>query len=128
MNIIQVVAIGLVATVLIVTLREERPEISILMSIVTGVLIFIFIIDKVAYVIEVLKDLSNKANLDFIYFTTIVKVIGIAYVCEFGAQIAKDAGEGAIATKIELAGKVMILVISIPILLALLELIIKIMP
>lgn len=128
MNIIQIVAIGLVATVLIVTLREERPEISVLLSIITGVLIFIFIIDKVAYVIDVLKDLSNKANLDLIYFTTILKVIGIAYVCEFGAQIAKDAGEGAIATKIELAGKVMILVISIPILLALLELIIKIMP
>lgn len=128
MNIIQIVSIGLVATVLIIILREERPEISILLSIATGVLIFIFIIDKVVYVIDVLKDLSNKANLDFIYFTTILKIIGIAYICEFGSQIAKDAGEGAIATKIELAGKVMILVISIPILMALLELIIKIMP
>ncbi|MGO1368228.1 stage III sporulation protein AD [Senegalia sp. (in: firmicutes)] len=128
MNIVQVVAIALIATLLIVTLREQRPEISILLSVVTGILIFIFIMDKVIFVIDVLKDLSIRANLDFIYFTTILKIIGIAYICEFGAQIAKDAGESSIATKIELAGKVMILVISIPILLSLLELILKIMP
>ncbi|MBS4536201.1 stage III sporulation protein AD [Clostridium sp. D2Q-14] len=128
MNIIQIVAIGLVSTVIMIILREERPEIAVVLSIATGALIFIFIIDKVVYVIDVLKDLSNKADLDFIYFTTILKIIGIAYVCEFGSQIAKDAGEESIATKIELAGKVMILVISIPILMALLDLIIKIMP
>ncbi|NBI06652.1 stage III sporulation protein AD [Senegalia massiliensis] len=128
MNILQIVAISLVATLLIVTIRADRPEIAIMLSLATGVLIFIFIIDKIVFVIDVLKDLSIRADLDFIYFTTILKIIGIAYICEFGSQIAKDAGEGSIATKIELAGKIMILVVSIPILLSLLELILKIMP
>jgi len=128
MNILQIVAISLVATLLIVTIRADRPEISIMLSLATGILIFIFIIDKIVFVIDVLKDLSIRADLDFIYFTTILKIIGIAYICEFGSQIAKDAGEGSIATKIELAGKIMILVVSIPILLSLLELILKIMP
>lgn len=128
MNIIQIVGIGIIATVLIVTIRDEKPEFSLLLSLATGVLIFMFVVERLGYVITVLKDLSRRADFDFIYFATILKIIGVAYICQFGSEIAKDAGEGAIASKIELAGKIMIIIISVPILLALLELIVKIMP
>jgi stage III sporulation protein AD len=63
-----------------------------------------------------------------IYVETILKIIGIAYIAEFGAQITKDAGQGAIASKIELGGKVLILSMAIPILTVIIETIISMLP
>lgn len=128
MEIIQIVGLGIVATILSVILKQQKPEFSIQISIATGLLIFIFVISKLNYVIEVLENLSRRINLDLIYFSTVLKIIGIAYIAEFGAQIARDAGEGAIAAKIELAGKILIMVLAVPVLTSLLDLIIKIMP
>jgi stage III sporulation protein AD len=58
----------------------------------------------------------------------VLKITGIAYIAEFGAEVCKDAGEGSIASKIELAGKVTIIVLAVPIITSLLDLIIKVMP
>jgi stage III sporulation protein AD len=128
MEIMRIVVIGIVAAVLAVLLREERPEIAFMVSIVTGLVIFIFLIAKLDSVMTVLKYFASKASIDVLYFSTILKVIAIAYITEFGAQICRDAGEGAIASKIELAGKVLIMVIAIPILAALMDIMIKIIP
>ena len=57
--------------------------------------------------------MAQKANLDSIYITTVLKVIGIAYIAG-GSQICKDSGEGAIASKIELGGKIL-MVLALPI-------------
>ncbi|MBU5437545.1 stage III sporulation protein AD [Tissierella sp. MSJ-40] len=128
MEILQIVGIGIVSTVLIVILKNTKPEFAIYISLVTGLIIFSMIIGKLGYVIETLNTLSRRANIDFTYFSTILKIIGIAYVAEFGAQISRDAGEDSIAIKIELGGKVIIMVLAIPILLALMDLIVKILP
>lgn len=128
MDIMKIVMIGIIAAVLSVLLKEEKPEIAILISIVTGLVIFVLLITKLNSVMSVLKYLASKANIDALYFSTILKVIAIAYITEFGAQICRDAGEGSIASKIELAGKVLIMVIAIPILAALMDIMIKIIP
>ncbi|WP_352420023.1 stage III sporulation protein AD [Proteiniborus sp.] len=128
MEIIQIVGIGIIATVLSVILKQQKPEFSLQISIVTGLVIFIFVISKLNYVIEVLNSLAKRVDMDLLYFSTILKVIGVAYIAEFGAQIARDAGEGAIASKIELASKILIMVLAVPILTSLLDLIIKIIP
>ncbi len=128
MEIIQIVGIGIIATILSVVLKQQKPEFALQVSIVTGLLIFIFVISKLNYVIEVLNNLAKRVDMDLLYFSTILKVIGVAYIAEFGAQIARDAGEGAIASKIELAGKVLIMVLAVPVLTSLLDLIIKIIP
>lgn len=128
MEIVQIVGIGIIATILAVLLKQEKPEISLQISIVTGLLIFIFVISKLSYVVRVLSNLAQRIDIDFIYFSTILKIIGIAYIAEFGAQISRDAGEETIASKIELAGKIIIMALSVPILLAVLDLILKILP
>lgn len=128
MEIMRIVVVGIIAAVLAVLLREERPEIAFMVSVVTGLVIFIFIIAKLDSVMSVLKYFASKASIDVLYFSTILKVIAIAYITEFGSQICRDAGEGAIASKIELAGKVLIMVIAIPILAALMDIMIKIIP
>lgn len=128
MEIFQIVAIGLVAAVLSVLIKNQKPEIGIYIGLVTGVIIFIFVATKLQSVIEILNQLANKINIDDIYLTTILKIVGIAYIAEFGAQVCKDAGEGVIASKIEFAGKILIMVMSVPILVSLMDLIINIVP
>lgn len=128
MEIFKIVGIGIVATILSLVLKNQRPEISLQISIVTGLVIFIFVVTKLTSVMEVLNLLARKIDIELIYITTIFKIVGIAYVSEFGAQVCRDAGEGAIASKIEFAGKVLIMVLAIPILVALLDLIVRLMP
>ncbi len=123
MEIVQIVAISIIAVILVVLIRQYRPEIALQISVVTGLLIFLLIIFKLASVLEELQMFSRQINIDLVYISTIFRIVGIAYIAEFGAQVCKDAGENAIASKIELAGKVIILVLAVPILMALMDLI-----
>ncbi|NLM03574.1 MAG: stage III sporulation protein AD [Clostridiales bacterium] len=128
MEIFQIVSIGIIASILSVLIKNYRPEISMYISLVTGILIFIFVVTKLQTVIEVLNQLITKVGIDEIYLSIVFKIIGIAYIAEFGSQICQDAGEGVIASKIEFAAKILIMVMAVPILVSLMDLIINIMP
>ncbi|RXT13778.1 stage III sporulation protein AD [Ammoniphilus sp. CFH 90114] len=128
MDIIQVVGLGLVATVLTLIVKEQKPLFAFMIALVTGIIIFLFLIGKISEVIRILERMAVQANLNMIYLETILKIIGIAYIAEFGAQITRDAGQGAIASKIELAGKVLILVMAVPIITVIIETVISLFP
>ncbi|WLD95417.1 stage III sporulation protein AD [Alkalihalobacillus sp. AL-G] len=128
MEIIQIVGFCLIATFLALIIKEQKPAFSFLVILFAGATIFLFLVGKIQAVIEMLERLATNANLNMVYVETILKIIGIAYIAEFGAQITRDAGQGAIAAKIELAGKVLILVMAIPILTVLIETIITLLP
>lgn len=128
MDIIQVVGIGLIATILALILKEHKPMFAFLLVTVTGVILFLVVIGKISEVIRVLEKMAVQANLNMVYLDTILKIIGIAYIAEFGAQVTRDAGQGAIASKIELAGKVLIMVMAIPILTLIVETILRLLP
>lgn len=128
MQLLQIVGIGIVATIIIIVLRIQKPEIAVQASIVTGVIIFMMLASKLSAVIDLLESYADKADIKPVYFTTVLKITGIAYITEFGAEVCKDAGESSIASKIELAGKVTIVVLAVPIITSLLDLIIKVMP
>jgi len=74
------------------------------------------------------EKLATNANVNTVYIETILKIIGIAYIAEFAVQLTKDAGQGSIASKIELAGKILILSMAVPILTVLVETILKMIP
>ena len=128
MEIIQVVGLALIATVLILVIKEQKPMFAFLLAAATGVVIFMLLIGKIGAVIEVLKRLAENSGMESIYLKTVLKIIGIAYIAEFGAQIVRDAGQESIASKIELAGKVLILVLAIPIISIIIETVMKLMP
>jgi len=128
MEIIQIVGLGLSAVILLVVLRGQSPQIAFLLSLLVGVFIFIFLLDRITLVIAMLEKLSVQAGVEMIFLQTILKIIGIAYIAEFAAQIAKDSGEGAIASKIELAGKILILVLALPIVQRVVETVINLLP
>lgn len=128
MEILQVVGVALIGTVLAVFVKERNKEIAILISLATGVIIFLFAVSRVGAVIEVLWNLGSQANINMFYLTTILKIIGIAYIAEFGAQVCRDAGESSTATKVEFAAKVLVMVLALPIVVAILESILRLVP
>ena len=128
MNIMQITAIGLVTALLVIVVKQQRPDIAMMISLAAGSIIFILLLGNIKIIATTVENMAQKANLDSIYITTVLKVIGIAYITEFGSQICKDAGEGAIASKIGLGGKILIMVLALPILTALMEAVLKILP
>jgi len=127
MEIIKIVAFAFTALFIVLIFRGRRDDIAVQISIAVGIIIFLFMIGKIAAVLQFLQQLANKANIDFIYLTTVFKILGIAYLASFCSEICKDAGENSIGTKVDFAGKIFILVLAIPILMAVLQSILKIM-
>lgn len=128
MEIIKITIIGITAAILSVLIKKYNPELSMLIGLVTGVVIMLSVIPQLKSVLDIIYNLYQAVNLDKIYLSIVLKMIAVAYIAEFGVQVCKDAGEGAIASKIEFAGKIIIIIISAPILTALLKLILTIMP
>nr|WP_207789254.1 stage III sporulation protein AD [Neobacillus terrae] len=124
----KIVGIALVATFLALIIKEQKPNFAFLLVVFTGCFIFLFLVDKISEIILMLEKLAINAKVNMVYVETILKIIGIAYIAEFASQITKDAGQGAIASKIELAGKILILAMGIPILTVMIETIIKMIP
>lgn len=128
MDIVKIIGIGLISLIIIIVIKQYRPEFAIYVSIITGVLIILFSVDKLSSIINILTSLSNKTGLNSQYLEILLKITGIAILTEFAVAICNDAGESAIATKVDFGGKIIIISLSIPIIVALLELIIKILP
>ncbi|WP_096190853.1 stage III sporulation protein AD [Neobacillus soli] len=127
-EIIKIIGLALVATFLALIIKEQKPNFAFLLIVFVGCTIFLILVDKIYEIISMLEKLAVNANVNMVYIETILKIIGIAYIAEFAAQITKDAGQGALSSKIELAGKIMILAMAIPILTVLIETIIKLIP
>ena len=128
MDIIKIIGIGFIALIIIVILKQYKPEFAMYVSLIAGVLIFLLIATKISGIIEVLKNIASKATIDSDFITLLIKITGIAILTEFAVSICKDSGETAIANKVDLGGKVIIMSMSIPIMSSLLETIIKMLP
>ncbi|MGB9792078.1 MAG: stage III sporulation protein AD [Thermacetogeniaceae bacterium] len=128
MEILQIVGLGIIVAVFAVLLRQSRPEMAIFLGLCFSIVVFVLVLGKMGAVFAVFRDLARRASVDEVYLVTLLKIIGIAYITEFGAQICRDAGEGTIANKIELAGKILIIVLALPIFIAILEIILRLLP
>lgn len=128
MEIFQVVGLAIVAAVMGIMLRQSKPEMAVLLSIVVGTVIFLMVLGKIGAVLDILKQLAGRAEISNIYLGTILKIVAIAYIADFGAQICRDAGEGAVAVKIEFAAKILVLVLAVPIVVAVLQALLKLVP
>ena len=127
-DVIKIIGIGLLALIIIVILKQYKPEFAIYVSMIAGVLILVLSIQKLTGIINLLQSLANKTYINKSFLSILLKITGIAFITEFAVSICSDAGEKAIASKIEIGSKVIIIAMSIPIITSLLELVIKILP
>lgn len=128
MEIIKIAGIGLIALILIIIIKQYRPEFSVYISLCAGAIILTLVMSKMSGIIGILTELSNKVSNNNGFLTILMKITGIAFITEFAVSICKDSGESAIASKIDLGGKVVVISMSIPIISTLLETIIKVLP
>lgn len=126
MEIVGIVVLCLCAVVFI-TLFEKHKEYAIFLSIIVAITIFFVFMDQFKIILEIIKKLNGYMQIDDAYLRVLLQIMGIAFITEFGAGICKDSGQKAIASNIELAGKIMILVVAAPILMAILNLISEIL-
>lgn len=119
--VMRVVGAALVASVLLVFLRERYPALAVQLMIAFVATVFLLLVPVLSTVVGVFVDLGRRASLQTMYLDTVLRVIGVAYVASFGAQLCKDAKEEALAVAIELAGKVIIALLALPVLLGVLD-------
>lgn len=126
MDIVKIIGIGLIAVVTILILKQYKPEFAIYVSLIAGIAILFISLTQLSGVLDLFKNISSKANINSQYLSLLLKITGIAFLTEFAVSVSNDCGETAIAHKMDLGGKVIIISISIPIITALLETILKI--
>lgn len=127
-EIIKIVGISLTALILIIIMKQYRPEFALYISLIAGALILYLALDKISNIINLLKQICEKSSINSEFLGILIKMTGIAFLSEFAISICKDAGESAIASKVELGSKAVIISMSIPIIYNLLEVILKILP
>jgi stage III sporulation protein AD len=124
----RVLALSFVAVTILVVLRQQRPEMAMLFSLAVGATLLVGVLSAMAPSLAALSDLAAKAKVERYYLDTVLRVIGVAYLADFGAQVCDDAGERSLGRKVELAGKVIIMIMAIPLVSAVLEVILRLLP
>lgn len=128
MDIIKIIGIGIISLILIITIKQYKPEFAIYISLIAGVLILSLSINKLSEIIRLLNNLASKTSINGKFIGLLIKITGIAILTEFAVSLCKDSGESAIANKIDIGGKIMIISISIPIISSLLETVLQVLP
>ncbi len=128
MEIIKIIGIAFIALIIIIMLKQYRPEYAIFISILTGILILFLVMDRLTGIINLIETIQDKFSINTQFIALLIKITGIAFLSEFAISVCKDSGEAAIASKIEIGSKIIIISMSIPIISSLLEIILKILP
>ncbi len=121
MEIVKIVGVAITACIISQILKKEKSDIALLFSLFASVLIIMYAFAKLSDIISLLYDLIDKTNVDKRYLEIIIKITGIAYIASFASDICQDADNKVLASKVEFAGKVIIISLAMPILGALIE-------
>lgn len=125
MDITAIIGVGIIGTILAVTVKSYRPEMALLISVATGIVIFLSIASGLGEIFSYMAEICENAGVDTGFFKVVIKVIAIAYTTQFASGLAMDAGESAIGKKLELAGKTLVLVSLMPVIKNLLDVIVN---
>ena len=128
MDIIKIIGIALTSVVIIIIIKQYKPEFAVYISLIASVLIMFIFMDKLAGIVAFLSNFSEKISGSQEFLKILIKITGIAILTEFAVGICKDVGENAIGAKVDLGGKVIIIAMSIPIISSMLETVLKILP
>lgn len=128
MDIFKILALAILTCIATIIVRQVKPDFASIVAIAGGVVILLFVLNYLGDVLAVFQNIINKTGLSPTLFSTILKIVGIGYLTEFTANLCNDSGNSSLATKVGLAGKIIILFVSLPIITNLIEIIMEILP
>ena len=124
-ELVRICGVGIIGGMLAIMLRRERYETALVVTLVTSVIIGGQVVLGVGELLSEINNIIAECGVDIKYFSLCVKAVGLAYVSQLGAEILRDAGEGAIASKVEAAGKISILLLTMLVITSFLRLCLK---
>lgn len=127
MMILKVISFVFIALFLYLFFKDKRGDLATLIILAAGVIVFLFCLSELGQILTFLKTISQKAGIDIVYLGIVLKILAIAYLASFASEICRDAGAGSLASKVEFSGKIFILALAIPILMAVLDSILQIL-
>lgn len=125
MSIFKLLAVTLMSVVLTVVVKTYRPEMAVQTSIAAGATVLLMLVGQITGVLNMITDAVRRYGLNEEYFTVALKTAGIAYLAQLASQTCMDAGESALAAKVELGGRIMILALAAPVAFKILDLAIE---
>lgn len=127
MEILKYVGFALIVLFLYLMLNEQKKSITSLLLLAAGGILLLALIGPLNEIITFINTIADKANINTVYIGIVLKILAIAYLTSFCSEICKDAGVSSIGSKVELAGKILILALAVPILMAVLDSILMIL-
>lgn len=121
MEVFKIILIGIIGTFLSMTVRAYKAELGVLTALTTAFLLLLYTVPELNDIVNGIRSLSENALIDSVYVKAVVKIIGIAYITQFAAELAKDANESLLSKKLELVGKISIIALMMPIISGLLS-------
>ncbi len=128
MEMARIAGLSLTAVVLLLLLRQEKPVMAVLLGIGYSLFLFFQLLQPLQLVVETLTRLAEQAGVKTFFLKNILKITGIAYLAEFAAVLCADAGEQAVAKKVEFAARILIAVLALPVMTAILETLTNLLP
>ena len=125
MELLKVLILGIILSIITVLLKQIKPEYSLICIIVGSIILIAYILSGITTIFDYFSKIVDKTGIDETLFTTLLKIIGVGYLIEFSAGVCIDSGNGSIADKIVLAGKILIFTLSIPIITNLFNLVLE---
>ncbi|MBQ8444413.1 MAG: stage III sporulation protein AD [Clostridia bacterium] len=126
--ILKIVAIGIITCIATILIKPIRSDFSIFIAIAGGLIIIFMIINYLTGIFATFSNIVNLTGLNGSIYTFLIKIIGIGYLIEFTAGICSDTGNSSLGDKILLGGKIVIMVMALPIVINILEIIMEILP
>lgn len=125
LELIKVLILGIIVSMLVVFLKQVKPEFALLCLVVGSIIIIVFIVNHLTKIFSFFEHVVEKTGINHSLFVSMLKIVGLGYLVEFSASVCRDSGNSSIADKVVLAGKIMIFVVSMPIISNLFEMILE---
>lgn len=113
---VKIALFGIIASILTLKIKSIRPEYGLVIGLVSSLFLAIYALDEMGQIIDLFDTIESYSGIPGTYIQILLKLVGISFLCEFAANVCKDAGQATMAKQVEMAGKLSILVVSLPIL------------
>lgn len=121
MSFFKIICGVIVGVLLAIKLKQLGSPLWVYLSLAMSIFVLFYIINRLSFVMDFLNEVMNDIGLESGYFEILIKIVGISYLCEFASNLCKESGFLSVASQIEIGGKITMLVMSMPILLAIVD-------